>query len=81
MRWRMQGYVIRSLLSNGETDPKRELTKVTKGLKQSETRERELADELSEIEQVDVGANLAELRNVRNTLRKSYETNRLGGQG
>lgn len=42
----------------------RELVKVTNGIKLSENKEREFADALSEIEQADNGADLAELRNV-----------------
>jgi hypothetical protein len=49
-------------------NPKRELEKVTNGLKKSEKQESELADQLSEIEQADTGADLAELRRVRQNL-------------
>ena len=45
-------------------DRKRELEKVTNGLRASEKKESELADQLSEIEQADTGADLAELRRV-----------------
>jgi hypothetical protein len=48
---------------------KRELVKVSTGIKNAEEKERKLADELSNIEQVDVGADLVELRNVRTVLR------------
>ena len=46
-------------------DLKRELEKVTNGLKASEKKESGFADQLSEIEQADTGADLAELRRVR----------------
>jgi len=46
-------------------DPKRELEKQTNGLRKSEKQESELADQLSEIEQADTGADLAELHRVR----------------
>ena len=46
-------------------DQERELEKVTNGLKASEKKESEFADQLSEIEQADTGADLAELRRVR----------------
>lgn len=49
-------------------DPKRELEKVTNGLRASEKKESELADQLSEIEQADTGADLAELRRVSQNL-------------
>jgi len=60
-------------------DLKRELEKVTNGLKASEKKESEFADQLSEIEQADTGADLAELRRVRLILLRV--TNSIGRRG
>ena len=49
-------------------DPKRELEKINNGLKTAEKKERDFAEQLSEIEQIDVGADLVQLRTVREPL-------------
>ena len=56
------------ILRYHQADLQRELEKVTNGLRKSEKQESELADQLSEIEQADTGADLAELRRVRQNL-------------